>query len=103
MAKIDRASCEALARITSSEEAHLRLKAVELAAGIHSHGDNEARFIIAEAEKIAVSAGRELERRFETAVPDGPQLLEEILRLRGHLSFHESRIKDMHRHLSGEP
>lgn len=37
----------------------------------------------------------ELHARFETDVPTGPRLLDEIVRLRGRLAFYESRLAEM--------
>ena len=37
----------------------------------------------------------ELDERFRVAVPNGPDMLEEIVTLRGKLAFYESRIADM--------
>lgn len=39
----------------------------------------------------------ELQHRFATEIPlSSPDLLEEIVELRGRINFYESRIKDMH-------
>ena len=35
----------------------------------------------------------ELETRFQEAVPNGPALLDEIVRLRGRVAFYEERIR----------
>ena len=37
----------------------------------------------------------ELETRFQEAVPNGPALLDEIVRLRGRVAFYEERIRQM--------
>ena len=37
----------------------------------------------------------ELETRLQEAVPNGPDLLDEIVRLRGRVAFYEERIRQM--------